>query len=255
MRKVSRKIRLVDGTVSRCKKDMFRLLNLNYLSLTNKTFPSGEFNLPTLYCATEIVPDFLALYNQPGQYRRTALTGVCFYDYDNEFDGIHGLFNAIYHGDRYLLKQYKERFKDVHFFISPDYSQFGDMQKVENIYRLWKSRIVTLWFALELHAVTIPNITYVSKKSFPLYFSGLQKCQVVSFSIKGHVRCSSERKLLMDAVKYAVDNLPLKTIVVYSVCVKDATALNLFQYAVDRGVRVVIPQNVLRERNQRRVSL
>ena len=252
MREVSEKVRLADGTIRRCKKDMRRLLNLNYLSLTNKTIPVGEYDFPTLYCGTDIVPDYLALYNQPGNYHRTALTGVCFYIYDNTFDGMHGLFNAIYYNDRNLLAYYKERFRDVRFIFSPDYSQFGDLQKIENLIRLWKARIVTLWFIIELHAITIPSITYISEESFPLFFSGLECCEVVAFSTKGHVRYASERNLLKAAVKYAVDNLPLKTIVVYSVCGKDSTALKLFQYAIDHGVNVVIPQNSLRERNQGR---
>jgi hypothetical protein len=252
MRKVSEKILLEDGSVSRSQRDLRRLLNLNYLSLTNQTYATGEFDFPVLYCTTKIVPDYLALYNQPGFYHRTALTGVCFYIYDPVFDGIHGLFNAIYYDDKKLLAYYKERFKDVSFFISPDYSQFGDLQKVENLIRLWKARVVTLWFIVELHAVAIPNITYISEDSFPLFFSGIERCEVVAFSTKGHVRYAAERSLLKAAVKYAVDHLPLKTIIVYSVCGKDETTLRLFQYAINKGVQVVIPNNSLRERNRGR---
>ena len=252
MRVVSEKIRFKDGSINRCQKDMRRLLNLNYLSLTNKTLSVGEYDFPVLYCGTDIVPDYLALYNQPGSYHRTALTGVCFYAYDNTFDGMQGLFNAIYYHNNELLAYYKERFRDVRFIFSPDYSQFGDLQKIENLIRLWKARIVTLWFIVELHAITIPSITYVAEESFPLFFSGLESCEVVAFSTKGHIRYAAERNLLKAAVKYAVDNLPLKTIVVYSVCGKDSTSLKLFQYAIDRGINVIIPQNSLRERNQGR---
>ena len=252
MRKVSKKILREDGSYSRCQKDLRRLLNLNYLSLTNKTYTIGEYDFPVLYCKTDIVPDYLALYNQPGNYYQTALTGVCFYTYDPVFDGIYGLFNAIYYDDRNLLAFYKERFKDVRFLISPDYSQFGDLQKVENLIRLWKARIVTLWFILELKAVAIPSATYISQDSFPLFFSGLENCEVIAFSTKGHVRYSTERTLLKAAVKYAVDHLPLKTIVVYSVCGKDDTVLQLFQYAIEKGIRVVIPDNSLKIRNRGR---
>lgn len=255
MRNVSTKVRLDDGTISRCKKDLRRLLNLNYLSYTNKTVSVGDLDIPLLHCRTDIVPDYLALYNQPGSYHKTAYTGVCFYIYDNVFDGLFGLFNAIYYHDNTLLTYYKGRFKDVRFFISPDYSQFGDLQKIENIIRLWKARIVTLWFIVELKAIAIPSITYISEESFDFFFAGLEACEVVAFSTKGHIRLASERRLLKAAVKYAVDHLNLKTIVVYSVCGKDETTLKLFQYAIDRGVRVVIPQNSLRERNQGRCAV
>ena len=59
MKQVTRKVRLDDGTIKRCKKDMKRLLNLNYLDFTNQTFVTGEFDLPVLYCSTDIVPDYL----------------------------------------------------------------------------------------------------------------------------------------------------------------------------------------------------
>ena len=254
MRIVSEKVHLQDGTNMRCERDLRRLLNLNYVSLTNKTQVTGEYDFPVLYCNTDIFPDYLALYTQPGSYHLTPYTGVCFYCYDNTFDGKHGLFSAIYHNDCELLDYYKERFRDVRFIISPDYSQFGDLQKIENLIRLWKARIVTLWFIVELKAVAIPNITYVAEESFPLFFCGIEQCKVVAFSTKGHIRNAAERNLLKAAVKYAVDNLPLKAIVVYSVCGKDETTLRLFRYAIDNGVKIIIPNNSLRERNQRRFA-
>ncbi len=252
MKNTTKLVHHIDGTVSRRSEDMRQLLNLNYLSLSNKTQVTGEYDFPVLHCDTDTVPDYLALYNQPGQYHRTANTGVCFYRYDNAFDGIYGLFNAIYYHDRNLLAYYKERFRDVKYIISPDYSQFGDLQKVENLYRLWKARIVSLWFILELGAIVIPNVTYISADTFPLFFSGIEECSVVAFSTKGHIRRSEERELLKQAVRYAVDHLPLKIIVVYSVCGSDETSLSLFGYAIDKGVRIVIPENSLRERNMGR---
>lgn len=254
MKKITRKTIAKSGLIARKEKDLRPLLNLNYLQLTNKTCTIGEYNFPVLYCNTDIFPDYLALYNQPSDYYRTVNTCVCFYSYDDTFDGMFGLYNAIYYDNKELLNYYKERFKGVRFFISPDYSQFGDMHKVENIQRLWKARIVTLWFILELHAIAIPNATYVDRESFQLYFNGLEECQVIAFSTKGHIGNSVERELLMDAVKYAVDHLPLKAIVVYSVCKDDNTSLELFEYAISRGINIIIPDNSLRKRNKERCT-
>lgn len=254
MKKVTKRVLQGDGSIIRQPKDMRELLNLNYLRLTQKTLPVGDLDLPALCCSTDIIPDFLALYNQPGTYHKTALTAVCFYIFDRQFDGINGLFNAIYYNDKDLLRCYKARFKDVRFVLSPDYSQFGDMHNWDSLFRLAKARVVALWFIIELGAVVIPSTTYVAEDSFPQYFAGLENCQVVAFSTKGHVRRAAERRLLKAAVKYAVDHLPLKTIVVYSVCGKDNSSLKLFQYAIERGINVVIPQNTLRERNQRRCA-
>lgn len=254
MKKITKKTIAKNGLNERKEKDLHPLLNLNYLKLTNKTYSIGEYSFPALYCNTDILPDYIALYTQPSDYHRTPNTCVCFYVYDDAFDGMFGLYNAIYYDNKELLNYYKERFKDVRFFISPDYSQFGDLHKIENIHRLWKARIVTLWFILELNAIAIPNITYTSRETFPLYFSGLEECQVVAFSTKGHLTDIVEKNLLIDAVKYAVDHLPLKSIVVYSVCSKDKTTLELFEYALSKGINVVIPNNSLGNRNKERCS-
>jgi len=254
MKRITKKALNDIGVEIREQKDLKPLLNLNYLNLTNKTHTAGEYHFPEIYCNTPTLPDYLALYTQPSDYRHTPNTCICFYAYDDSFDGIFGLYNAIYYDNKELLAFYKERFKDVHYFISPDYSQFGDLQKAENVYRLWKARIVTLWFIVELHAIAIPNITYTRREDFSLYLCGLENCSVVAFSTKGHVKNEVERSLLVDAVKHTVDNLPLKTIVVYSVCGDDKTTLALFDYAIQKGIQVVIPTNSLKERNARRYT-
>jgi len=254
VRKITRKIVAPDGTVERCKVDLRNKLNYNYLNLTDKTVLSGEYSIPTVYCNTPAVPDYLALYSQTGYYHRTANTGVCFYQYDRVFDGIDGLYNAIYYTDKKLLKQYKERFAGVKFFIMPDYSVFRDIDKAENINRLKKSRIVALWLSIELGAVVIPNLMYVSTDEMPVFCSGIESCSVLALSLKSHVRRASERNLTKAAIKYVVDNLPLRTIVVYSGCGKDETALGIMKYATDNGVKIIIPNNSLRESNIRRCS-
>ena len=248
MRFLTEKICLENGQIIRKRKDMRAMFNLNILNLLEKA-QKTDSDMPVLLCDTKVYPDFLALYNQPRTYHETKSTAVCFYSYDSSFDGINGLFNAIYYNNNRLLSYYKERFHGVKYFISPDYSVFGDFPEPENLIRLWKARIVTLWFALELRAVAIPSATYISENTFPKYFDGLEKCSVIAFSTKGHVRYASERNLLKAAVKYAVDNLPLQTIIVYSVCGEDQNSFRLFKYAINKGIKVIIPNNILRKRN------
>ncbi|MCD8307286.1 MAG: DUF4417 domain-containing protein [Clostridia bacterium] len=254
MKKISKKVHHKDGSVSRCPEDIYRLLNLSVLHYTNMTHSAEGTDMPVVPCDTHFIPDFLALYSEPGLYHKTPLTAVCFYEYDYLFDDIDGIYNAIYYNKKDLLDRYRERFKDVRIFISPDYSEFGDLHKPENEYRLWKARIVSLWIINDLKAILIPSITYVSRETFPFYFSGLEDCSVVAFSTKGHIRNKEDRALLVAAVKYAVDHLPLSTIVVYSVCGHDETSLELFRYAKEKGVDVIIPNNSLRERNMGRCS-
>lgn len=253
MRRITKRLYDVNGNQYRIPKDMKKILNLNILRLLNKAERAGSYDLPALHCNTCVYPDFLALYTEPGLYHKTALTAVCFYDYDRQFDGINGLFNAIYYDDKNLLKQYRERFCDVHFFISPDYSVFGDIHHAENLIRVWKSRIVALWLCLELKAVVIPNFMYSSEDSLVEYSKGYGDCQVIAFSTKGHIRNTFEKRLTENAIKYAVDNMPLKAIVVYSVCGNDENTYRLFRYASSHNVQIIMPENTMRSRNRKAV--
>ena len=249
MKKITKKLNLENGLVIRQPIDAGRLLNLNIVHLLKKTKQAGIFGMPVLHCDTDVYPDFLALYRERSLYHKTLLTGVCFYAYDREFDGENGLFNAIYYDNKERLQYFKERFKNVNFIITPDYSVFGDMPRIENLHRIFKARIVALWFIFELHKVVIPNISYTDEDDFSICFSGLETCSVIAFNAKGHVKYPRERKLLEAAVKYAVDNLQLKAILVYSVCRHDENCLRIFQYAMERGIQVRIINNSLRERN------
>lgn len=233
-------------------KDLKKLLNLQYLRLANKTCSAGRHDLPELRCNTEVIPDYIALYNHPADYHKTQNTAVAFYLYDDGFDGINGLYNAIYYNNEKLLKQYKERFQGVKFFIAPDYSQLGDLDDIENNYRIKKARIVSLWLTLELGAIVIPNITYPTIDSLWFYLNGLESCNVVAFSTMGYVDDEVERAFLTEAVKITVDALPLKTIVIFDICGDNEAVNDIFAYARDKGIKIVVPDNIMKLRNSAR---
>lgn len=231
------------------KEKLRKKLNLNYLTLTNKTHRVGELDFPEIMCPYIVEPDYLALYSEKRNYHKTALTAICFYQFDDEFDQLNGLFNAIYYNNKKLLKEFKKRFRNCKLFILPDYSQCGDIELIERLYRQFKTRIVALWLTISLNAIAIPNISYGCESDFKYMLQGFEKCEVVAFSIKGSLRNREERELLINAIKYVVDNLPLKLIVVYSVCKKDEDALKFFEYAIAKNIKVIIPDNILKQRN------
>lgn len=233
-------------------KNLKKLLNLQYLRLTNKTCSIGRHDLPELRCNTEVIPDYIALYDHTADYHKTKNTAVAFYKYDNNFDGINGLYNAIYHNNEKLLKMFKERFKDVKFFISPDYSQLGDLDDIENNYRIKKARVVSLWLTLELGAIVIPNITYPTIDSLWFYLNGLESCTVVAFSTMGYVDDEVERAFLTEAVKITVDSLSLKTIVVFDTCGDNEAVDDIFAYARKKGIKIIVPDNEMKLRNTAR---
>lgn len=240
------------GEKVKVPKDLKRLLNFQYLRLTNKACSVGRHDLPELKCNTDVLPDFIALYNHPADYHKTPNTAVAFYLYDDTFDGINGLYNAIYHNDEKLLKAFKKRFEGVKFFIAPDYSQFGDIDDIENHYRIKKARVVSIWLTIELKAIVIPNITYPTIDSLWFYLDGLESCTVVAFSTKGYVDDAVEREFLKEAVKQTVDTLSLKTIVVFDVCGDNEAVAEIFAYAYQKGIKIVVPDNIMKLRNTAR---
>ena len=226
-----------------------RLL-LHYLDYTNKTHKVGEFELPCIRCNTGVLPDYIALYSQVGDYHHTSKVAVAFFQYDNVFDGQHGLYNAIYYNNRKDLRAFKKRFKGVRIVIAPDCSECGDVDLLENLYRLKRSRVVSLWLTIELGICVIPLITFPNLDFLPFVLEGLKECNVVAFSTKGYIDNVEEREILIKAIKTTVDTLRLKTIVVYDVCGTDEKALTIFKYAIQKGVEIIIPGNILKDRNK-----
>lgn len=232
------------------KKNLIKLLNLNFTKYTNQTYLVGKYDLPYVTCSDVVNPDYLALYSETNNYFKTKNTCICFYLYDNIFDGIKGIYNAIYYDDEKLLAKYKERFKGVKYAIAPDYSQCGDIPRYENIYRLAKARIVSNWLLLECNVLVIPNVTYANENYFDVMLDGMESTEVVAFSVKGLLRDLSEQELLLKAIKHTVDNLVfLKKIIVYSVSTSEEKVMSLFEYALSKGIEIIIPNNILKERN------
>lgn len=236
------------------EKNLKRLLNISYLKYGNKTLSSGWFDYPEIYCNTRIYPDFLALYSEPGLYFKTANTGVCFNLYDNEFDGKNGLFNAIYYDDLPRLKYFKNRFSNIKFFIGPDCSQLDDVHKIESFYRVFRQRIMLLWSLFEINAIAVPQILFPSLKFLPITLDGLQNSSVVAFSTKGYIDNAIENNIMKEAVKITVDTLHLHAIIVYDVCATNEPAMEIFRYASDKGIKIIIPDNTLKIRNQNKAG-
>lgn len=241
-----------DGTVEKQSMNLKKLLCLNYLNLTNLTEYSGKYDFPKLYCNTDVFPDYIALENEPGKYRLTDLTCVAFFEYDNEFDGQHGLYNAIYYNNKADLAEFKEKYQGIKFVITPDYSLIGDNDEVENLYRLKKSRVDGLWFLHEIGAMVIPLFTFPRIDSMETYIAGLENCSVIAMSTKGHMQKTEDYKDLCKAVDFVVKKIPLKAIVVYDVCGSNDKTLKAFESAIQKGIKIIIPPNTLKIRNEQK---
>lgn len=234
------------------KENLIKLLNLSYLNVTNRTVSCGELDLPSVYCNVDSFPDYLALYGQAGQYHKTEKTAVCYYQYDDKFDGENGLFWAIYFDNQKRLDNFKKKLSGVRYFIMPDNSQLGDIHTIENYHRIFRARVVALWLMFELKAAVFPNVSFANANMWKVAKSGLEKCLTVAMSTKGHMDSSIENARLRDNIKLVVDDLPnLKNILLYDVCGTDSATLETFEYAIKHGINVVIPDNSLKLQNQK----
>lgn len=232
------------------KNNLKKLINLNFTDYTNQTYLVGKYDLPYIRCPDIVNPDYLALFSEIKNYNKTDNTCLCFYQYDYKFDGINGIFNAIYYQNKKLLSQYKERFKGIKYAIAPDYSQCGDIPRIENIYRIFKSRIVSNWLLLECNILVIPNITYADVNYFDVMLDGMENVEIVAFSVKGVMQKNKEKNLLLKAIEYTVNSLKkLKKIIVYSVSINDNKIYSLFSYAISKNIKIIIPDNILRRQN------
>lgn len=253
MKKTTYKVTNKDGTIVRKKRELHYQLNYGIADLLNKAV-LNDYQLPIHHCNPAVYPDYIALNTEKAKFHLTSATALGFYSYDRTFDKIDGLYNAIYYKNKRLLKQYKKLYENIRFVIGPDYSIFDDIWNVENESRLFKIRIIMLWFVMEIGAIVIPNAIYVSSDKVPQYLSGFEMCTVMCFSTKGQVRYARNRARVREVVKYVVDHFPIKVILVYSACGKDETSLKLFEYAISHDVEVRIVDNTLRSRNKSRIK-
>lgn len=225
-------------------------LNLTFLKFTNQGHYFGHFDFPEATCKLDICPiDYLALYGEKvdSQYKFPCL---CFYQYDSEFDGLKGLFNAIYYDDKRLLSKCKDRLEPYHYVISPDYSICSDVPQIENLYRIFKSRIVGSYLVNELGKIVIPNISFVDETTKEVALSGIAKGSAVAISSKGLLKGKDKQYLLDYIVDKTLKEIQPNIVILYNVSVKSSKLEEIVTKIKNVGVKVRIPPNKLLIRNQ-----
>lgn len=233
------------------KKSLRKLLNLGFLDYTELTTKYGELDMPYVKCSKIPDIDYMAIYSRPKTYFHSEGTCVTFFEYDEVFNGLYGLWNAIAYGIKELQDYYIERFKGVRYFIAPDYSKCGDIPEIENQHRQFRARIVAIWLTMNLNALVIPLVSCANRNSMKYMLDGMEDCKVVAFNAKGPMGNPIQLEIFKESIKYAVDHLPkLKVIYVYSASPNIGRVLEIFKYAIDAGIDVRIPDNMLQTWNR-----
>lgn len=229
---------------------MVNKLNLSFLKYTNQGHYYGKLDIPEATCKLDICPiDYLALYKEKvdSKYKNPAL---CFYQYDNQFDGIKGLYNAIYYNDKKLLSEYKMILDPYHYIISPDYSICGDTPQLENFYRIFKSRVVGSYLVNELEKVVIPNISFLDESTKEIALDGIEENSSVAISTKGLLKGKRKEELLDYIINETIRVIHPKVVILYNVAVKSSKLEEIVTRLKNAGAKVLIPPNKLLIRNQ-----
>ena len=147
---------------------------------------------------------------------------VHFYEDDAAFERLWNRPNTYFP----ILK----KFKGV---ISPDFSVYRDMPLVMQQWNVYRSRAIGHWLQ-ENGIPVIPNIRFGDDRTFELSCAGINKHGVIAVGSHGCIRLLSERKYFISGLKYVVDTLEPKTIVVYG-----ATPDEVFAQYKEMGIEIL----------------
>ena len=220
--------------------------------LTNKTTKSRTKGLPEIGSFVDSYPDFLALESEPGLYHKTIETCVCWFKDDSKFDTIDGLYNSIIYKDIELLKYYKLRYENVKYFISVDYSTYGDFDEETILHNIKKSIVCYLWLTFECDAIVFPLMTYGDESTLEWCFEYILEGSNVAVSLKG-VMSNKNKEMFQKALKVLIDTRKPKCLLVYADSKKESS-LEMLSYAIYKGIKIIIVPNTLMYQNQREGS-
>jgi hypothetical protein len=82
---------------------------------------------------------------------------------------------------------------------------------------------------------------------------GMDDCTVVAFNAKGPMGDPAQMLIFQDSILETVKRLRhLKMIIVYTSSPDIKKVLSIFSVAIDAGIEVIIPDNILQTRNRLR---
>lgn len=212
----------------------------------NNVLVTGKYDMPVIgYFGSEL-PDYLALYSNIQDYHFTPNTCITFFQYDEQFDSIKGLWNAIIHQNEKLLNSYKERFKSVKFIVCPDYSITGDMPLAMQIFNVYRSRVVAIWLREFCGCTIIPNLRFNNEKSYDYCFDGIAYNSIVCLSILGLCSKPEDIRNLINGLHETILRInPLK-IIVYGECT-DKKFNYIFEECFQKGIEIIRPNSRTKE--------
>lgn len=192
--------------------------------------------------------DYLALYTDLKDYKRKN-TAVCFYQDDIYYDGIGGLFNAIYYKDEKLINKFYNRFKNNPIILETDYSLSGDVHLFENLFRKFKGHYVIDFMKREWNKIVIPQVSFVDKYTKKIILKTIKPSSVVCLSTKGMLKENSQLSLFNEIIDTLISDIKPSVIYLYNVAVKSQMLKHQINRLKEANIKVIIPSNKLLLRN------
>lgn len=207
-----------------------------------KTQLCGKYNIPLITCDCNEYPDFIALYSNHQDYHRTNNTAVGFYQYDELFDGINSLWNAIILKKKRMLNKFAKRFANVRYIICPDYSITGDMPLSMQIFNVYRSRIVGIWIRDNCGCILIPNLRFNNAKSYEFCFDGIAYKSVVCLSIYGLCKRKLDVENLINGLHETIKRISPSAIIIYGECEQEKYN-KIFHEAIKNNIPIIKPNS------------
>lgn len=229
------------------KNNIQNLLNLNYLNLSNLVEHYSKFNIPKVSAKFTIKDKYIVLYREYYNYFEF-FSCLAFFDYDEEFYGKNGLFNALYYNNTKLIEEVRRLLDHINYVIQPDYINENNNNKVEDIYAFFKSKILAIHFLKHHRTFTIPLIYYKKEHLLNLILEHYENIHIVCFKFMEIENNEKNIELLKKAIKEIVDRFTdLKQVIVFTDIIDETLINNIFAYVKEKNIQFLNPENLYKK--------
>lgn len=164
-------------------------------------FTTDKWQMPIIESDNFIPSDLISFNYALTTNRRDC--GIHFYLDDYQFE-------RIWHEP----ERYIERLKKFQCILTPDFSLYRDMIIPQQIYNIYRSRLIGAYYQKQGIKV-IPTISWSDSASFEYCFKGIPKNSIVSISTVGVMRNKLSLWFFKRGVKEMIKQIEPKAIIIY----------------------------------------
>lgn len=195
---------------------MFKYKDVFNLELSEKFEKTGRFDFPVIKSA-KTIPKSIIPFNKALSTKNANNSFVHFYIDDYQFER---LWNRPYYYVKALSK--------YPGIIGPDYSTYTNMPKAQQIFQVYKSRLISAYFQSQGYTV-IPNISWSDEESLEWTLEGIPQHSVVALSTNG-VLNKKTKQTFINCYKKAMEMIHPSEIIIVGEVPKEIQSPNIVQF-------------------------